>query len=182
MAERANNYGIAVASVRNSSHFGACGFYASQLAEAGLIGIAATNAYPKVAPHGGRAAALGTNPVGFAAPNGDGAPLVGDLSTGAIAGSRVREATAAGELLDPGTALDRDGRPTRDPTALSEGGVMLPMGGPKGYALGILIEILTSGLSAGEPPDRVGSMFTDGPAMTSHVVIAIAGPRILLTA
>jgi LDH2 family malate/lactate/ureidoglycolate dehydrogenase len=174
-AERATDNGIAIATVRNSSHFGACGFYASRLAEQGMVGIVATNAYPKVAPYGGRTAALGTNPIGFAAPV-DGAPaIIGDLSTGALAGSRVRDAEAAGQPLPEGTALDRDGRATCDATALADGGVMLPFGGPKGYALGILVEILTSGLADGAPPDQLGSMFAQGPADTSHVVIAIAG-------
>jgi LDH2 family malate/lactate/ureidoglycolate dehydrogenase len=174
-AERADEYGIAIVTVRNSSHFGACGYYATQLAERGMVGIVATNAYPKVAPHGGRTAALGTNPIGFAAPVDGAGPIVGDLSTGALAGSRVRDAQAAGQSLDEGAALDAEGGPTRDPAALAAGGVMLPFGGAKGYALGILVEVLTSGLSGGAGPGELGSMFSRGRAGTSHVVIAIAG-------
>lgn len=170
----AKTNGVAVASVRNSSHFGACGFYAAKLAGEGLIGIAATNAYPKVAPHGGREAVLGTNPIGFAAPALDGNPIIADLSTGSTAGSRIRAAKAAGEPLDHGAALDRAGQPTRDPGALQDGGVMLPFGGAKGGALGLMIEVLTSGLSGGAPPDDLGSMFAEGQTRTSHVIIAIA--------
>jgi LDH2 family malate/lactate/ureidoglycolate dehydrogenase len=173
-AERALAEGVAIVTVRNSSHFGACGYYASRLAEQGMVGIVATNAYPKVAPHGARSAALGTNPIGFAAPVDGAGPIVGDLSTGALAGSRVRDAVSAGRPLEEGTALDRRGDPTRDPAALADGGVMLPCGGPKGYALGILVEIHTSGLSGGAPPDALGSMFAPGRAATSHVMIAIA--------
>lgn len=175
VAEAATNLGIAVVAVRESAHFGACGFYAAALADRGLIGIAATNAYPKVAPHGGRHAVLGTNPVALAAPVLDGDPVIADLSTGSTAGSRIRAAQAAGQPLDPGAALDREGRPTRDPAALQNGGVMLPFGGPKGGALGLLIEVLTSGLAAGAPPDQLGSMFTSGSTRSSHVIIAIAG-------
>jgi LDH2 family malate/lactate/ureidoglycolate dehydrogenase len=174
-AERAARYGIAIATIRRSAHFGACGYYAARLAEQGMVGIVGTNAYPKVAPHGGRRAALGTNPIGFAAPVDGTGPIVGDLSTGALAGSRVRDAEATGRPLDAGSALDREGRPTRDPAALGDGGVMLPFGGAKGYALGILVEVLTSGLSGGAPPDALGSMFAPGVPDTSHVVIAIAG-------
>lgn len=176
VAERATEYGIAVATIRDSSHFGACGYYAARLAADGFIGIAATNAYPKVAPHGGRTAVLGTNPIGFAAAGEGDAPIIGDLSTGALAGSRVREAEAAGRPLETGTALDRGGRPTQDPAALTDGGVMLPIGGPKGFALGILVELLTSVLAAGAAPGRLGSMFAPGHPATSHVVIAIVGP------
>lgn len=174
-AERAIYNGIAIATVRNSSHFGACGFYANRLAEQGLVGIVATNAYPKVAPHGGRTASLGTNPIGFAAPIDQAPPVIGDLSTGAVAGSMVREARATGRPLDEQTALDGEGRPTPDASALANGGVLLPFGGAKGFALGILVEVLTSGLAAGTPPSRLGSMFAPGRPGTSHVVIAIGG-------
>lgn len=166
--------GIAVATIRDSGHFGACGYYAAKLAQRGLIGIAATNAYPKVAPHGGAEAVLGTNPIAFAAPVLNGDPIIADLSTGSTAGSRIRAAQASGEPLDHGAALDRSGQPTRDPHALQDGGVMLPFGGPKGGALGLMIEVLTSGLAGGAPPDALGSMFAAGHTRTSHVVIAIA--------
>lgn len=176
VASQAPRYGVAMAMVRNSSHFGACGHHAAILAERGLVGIVATNAYPKVAPHGARRAILGTNPIAFAAPAGDGPPILGDLSTGAIAGSRVREAREAGRQLDPDTALDARGEPTRDVAAFEMGGAMLPFGGAKGSALGILVEILTSVLSGGVEPDQLGSMFAAGPAGTSHLVLALAGP------
>jgi len=177
VAERAGQLGLAAATIRNSSHFGPCGFYASALAQRGYLGIAATNAYPKVAPHGGRSPVLGTNPVAFGLPATDRADIVGDLSTGAVAGSRVRHAIESGQLLDHGVALDEHGQPTRQPRELSDGGVMLPMAGPKGMALGILVEALTSVLSQGVGPHDLGSMFDhESPAGTSHFVMAMVMP------
>ena len=174
VADAAAASGVAAATVRESSHFGPCGYYAARLAERGLIGIVATNAYPKVAVHGGRGPVLGTNPIAFAAPSQTGRPIVGDLSTGAIAGSRVREAVNAGHDLEPGVALDRDGNPTLDPNDLEQGGVMLPFGGAKGAAVGLLVEILTSVLADGAPPAALGSMFQPGPPRTSHFVLALS--------
>lgn len=176
VSDRAPVHGLALATVRNSSHFGPCGYYADQLASRGLIGLVATNAFPKVAPHGGRAAALGTNPLAFAAPAETDPSIIGDLSTGALAGSRVREAKAKQRPLERGSALDRFGKPTVDADELENDGVMLPFGGPKGFALGILVEILTSGLAGGLPPDELGSMFTPGRVGTSHFILAIAAP------
>lgn len=174
VAERVEQFGVGVVSVRNSSHFGACGYYAMRLAESGHLGIAATNAYPKVAPHGGRSAVLGTNPMAFAVPRLDAPPIVADLSTGAIAGSRIRHAQETGAQLPPDTVVDRDGQPTNDPDALSNGGVMLPVGGPKGTALGLMVEVLTSVVAGGASPAELGSMFAPSDdARTSHVVIAI---------
>jgi ureidoglycolate dehydrogenase (NAD+) len=175
LRERAPVNGVAAIAVHSSSHFGPCGYYAAELAASGLIGIATTNAYPKVAVPGSRAPVLGTNPLGFGAPVAGHPPVIGDLSTGSIAGSRVREALAAGRQLEPGVALDRAGRPTTDPGALDDGGVMLPFGGAKGSALGLLVEILTSVLAGGAPPEQLGSMFAPGPARTSHFFLAIAG-------
>ena len=62
--EKAETTGIGVAAVRNSSHFGACGFYALMAVEAGLIGMVATSASGiQVSPTNGAQARLGTDPI-----------------------------------------------------------------------------------------------------------------------
>lgn len=176
--ERSAQHGIAAVALRNSSHFGPCGYYASLLAGQGRLAIVATNAYPKVAPHGGVTPVLGTNPIGFATPRTDSEPVIGDLSTGAVAGSRIRQALEAGVLFEEEVAVDEFGRASRDPAVLSNGGAMLPVGGPKGTALGLMVEALTSMLSGGATPDRLGSMFNDDAAVaTSHFVMGIALPE-----
>jgi LDH2 family malate/lactate/ureidoglycolate dehydrogenase len=160
--------------VVNSTHFGAAGYYAERLAASGHLGLVMSNAYPKVAAHGGTRPVLGTNPLAFSVPTTDDDGVLGDLSSGAIAGSRVREAIERGELLAEGTALDADGRPTRDPSAMEAGGVMLPAAGPKGYALGLLVELFTSVLGAGAVAGAVGSVFDTTAAVgVSHTVLAI---------
>jgi LDH2 family malate/lactate/ureidoglycolate dehydrogenase len=173
-AVKADDVGIGLVVVINSTHFGAAGHYASSLADRGKLGLVFTNAYPKVAAHGGTRATLGTNPMAFSVPVDGAAYVVGDLSTGALAGSRVREAIERGEPLPDGMALDARGRATNDPRALDEGGVMLPAAGAKGYALGLMVELFGAVLGAGALVGDIGSMFdAAAPVRVSHTIIAI---------
>ena len=87
--------GIGVAAVRNSAHFGACGFYAKMAADAGLIGLVTTSASGiQVAPTGGAQARLGTDPIAFAAPGRDGEPFLLDMATTTVAAGRIRNLRA----------------------------------------------------------------------------------------
>jgi LDH2 family malate/lactate/ureidoglycolate dehydrogenase len=151
----AKKYGLGAVAVRNSSHFGAAGYYADRAAEQGLIGLAFTNAMPAIAPTGGIEGLLGTNPIGAAFPIPGAEPIIADMATAVVARSRIRHALAAGQKSIPeGWALDPSGRPTTDP-AIAVKGSLLPIGGPKGYALSLMVEILCSALSDGEPGFQV---------------------------
>ena len=151
----AKTHGLGAVAIRNSSHFGAAGYYAERAAEHGLIGLAFTNAMPAIAPTGGTEGLLGTNPIGAAFPIPDADPIVADMATAMVARSRIRHALAAGEKAIPaGWALDPQGQPTTDP-AVAVKGSLLPIGGPKGYALALMVEILCSALSDGEPGFQV---------------------------
>lgn len=173
--EKARAVGVGVVAVVDSTHFGAAGHYAARVAEAGLIGVACTNAYPKVAAHGGAKAALGTNPIAFSVPVAGDDCVIGDLSTGALAGSRVRDAIDNDRPLPEGMALDAAGRPTTDPRDLEQGGVMLPAAGPKGFALGLMVELLTAVLAGGAVAAETGSMFEPTSRVrVSHTVVALA--------
>jgi len=151
----AKTHGLGAVAVRNSSHFGAAGYYADRAAEDGLIGLAFTNAQPAIAPTGGLEGLLGTNPIGVAFPVPNADPIVADMATAMVARSRIRHVLAAGQKTIPeGWALDPEGRPTTDP-ALAVKGSILPIGGPKGYALALMVEIFCSVLSDGEPGFQV---------------------------
>ena len=151
----ARQMGLGAVAVRNSSHFGAAGYYADRAAEHGLIGLAFTNAMPAIAPTGGTEGLLGTNPIGAAFPIPNADPVIADMATAVVARSRIRHALAAGQKAIPeGWALDPSGEPTTDP-AVAVKGSLLPIGGPKGYALSLMVEILCSALSDGEPGFQV---------------------------
>ncbi len=149
--EIAGEHGVGAVAVRNSSHFGAAGYYGDLAARQGMIGIAMSNAAPASAPTGGVTALLVTNPIGVGVPLGATEPMVLDMATSTVARSRIRQSLAAGEKEIPaGWALDADGNPTTDAAAAIAGSVM-PIGGAKGFGLAALVEFLSSALSDGEP-------------------------------
>jgi LDH2 family malate/lactate/ureidoglycolate dehydrogenase len=160
-AESAN---VAAATVFRQSHIGRLAVYPLMAAEAGMIGLltADSGRSPKaVAPFGGRAARLGTNPICIAVPSDLAAPLYLDMATSAVALSKVTLAAAAGRAIPEGWIIDKDGRPTTDPKDFRKGGVLLPLGGSEGYkgsGLGAIVEILCgllTGLGFGiEPTGR----------------------------
>jgi LDH2 family malate/lactate/ureidoglycolate dehydrogenase len=151
----AETYGLGAVAVRNSSHFGGAGYFSERAAKRGMIGFAFTNASPAIAPTGAREAVLGTNPIGVAFPLPEADPIIADMATSVVARSRIRAMLALGQKAIPdGWAIDPDGRPTTDPAVAVKGSV-LPIGGPKGYALALMVELLCSALSDGEPGMQV---------------------------
>jgi len=153
--DMAAQHGLGATAIRRSSHFGVAGYYADRAAERGMIGLAFSNAMPAIAPTGGTEGLLGTNPIGVAFPVPGDNSVIADMATAMVARSRIRHALAAGEKTIPeGWALDQDGKPTTDP-AVAVKGSLLPIGGPKGYALSLMVELLCSALSDGEPGFQV---------------------------
>jgi LDH2 family malate/lactate/ureidoglycolate dehydrogenase len=152
--------GVGVAGIRNSNFFGAGAYYVQLAAARGMIGLAVSNSFPKVAAHGGLTPVLGTNPISLAAPRAAGRSILIDMSTAALAGSSVREAIAKGEMLEPGMAIDASGTPIRDP-ALVGSGTLLPAAGPKGFGLAILVELLSGVLVGAGVASEVASMYAD---------------------
>ncbi len=152
---KAQGVGMAAVCVRNSSHFGACGFYAKMAADAGLIGMVATSAsIVQVAPTGGAEARLGTDPWAFAAPGRDNEPFVLDMATTTVAAGRIRNKANENLPAPPGWLLTRDGLPSTDPLeAAQKGGFLTSLGGSaegssyKGYGLAVMVNILSSCLS-----------------------------------
>ncbi|GAC1442907.1 MAG: Ldh family oxidoreductase [Vulcanimicrobiaceae bacterium] len=178
--EKARAIGCAVATVRNSNHFGIAGAYAMQALEHDCIGIASTNAGRLAVPTGGRELMLGTNPFAYAIPARDGDSFVLDMATTTVALGKLEIAKRLGKNLLPGWAVDAAGRPTTDPdTGL--GGAVLPLGGfgtehggHKGFGLGLLADILCAVLGGGvivpDMPPRA-QMLNGG--ITSHFFAAI---------
>lgn len=150
----AKAFGMGAVAVRKSSHNGTAGYFSERAAEHGLIGMAFTNAMPAIAPTGSTEALLGTNPIGAAFPLPGADPIVIDLATSVVARSRIRAMLTQGKQLPEGWALDPDGKPTTDP-AIAVKGSVLPIGGPKGYALSLMVELLCSALADGEPGFQV---------------------------
>ncbi len=152
---KAKAVGIAVASVRNSSHFAAVGYYTELAARAGLIGMGATSAAGiRIAPTFGAEAKLGTDPWSFAAPSTDENPFLLDMATTTVAYGKIRNKMNENVPMPLGWGSDKDGNPTTDPFDVTKrGGFMSPLGGTpegssyKGYGLSAMVNILSSALS-----------------------------------
>jgi (2R)-3-sulfolactate dehydrogenase (NADP+) len=138
--------GIALLTIRRSYSAGVLGWMVDLLARRGLVALAFANSSPLVAPWGGRIARFGTNPFAYAVPRLDADPLVFDMATSASAYVNILDAAAAGRPIPLGWALDAQGQPTTDPDRALEGTVA-PLGGAKGFGLGLLVEIMAAGLS-----------------------------------
>ncbi len=140
-------------SVRNTNHFGIAGWYVLEALERDLIGWAMTNSTKLVAPLWGAERMLGTNPIAIAFPGLEEPPIVIDLATCAAAYGKIEIAVRGGERIPEGWAIDREGRVTTDPQRMIDGGAILPLGsdrehgGHKGYALAMMVDVLSAVLS-----------------------------------
>ncbi len=137
---------IAAVAVRNLGHTGRLGAYAETAAEAGcvviIIGGGGRENWRQVAPYGGRRAVLPTNPYCLAAPGGDRGPVVADFATSMLAGGWLYAARSAGARLPEGALIDSEGQPSNDPADYFRGGAILPRGGPMGYGLAVMAEMI----------------------------------------
>ena len=154
----AEKNGIAAAAIRNSQHFGALSYYCNRAAERGCVLLAMTNCEPAMSPAGGADAFFGTNPIAASFPTGKGFAIKIDLSTSAIARGNIIAAAKKNEPIPLGWALDADGQPTTDPERALVGTV-LTMAGHKGYALALMVEMLSGVLSGAAIGSDIGSMY-----------------------
>ena len=140
--------GVAAMTIHNSYNCGVLGHHAERFAEDGLVGLCFTNAPASIAPPGGRKPVIGTNPFALGVPDGKGgAAIVIDQSASAIAKSEIMLRARHNEPLEPGWALDADGRETTD-ASLALKGSMMPTGGYKGFGVGLLCEVLAACLAS----------------------------------
>lgn len=175
--ERAARTGIALVAVHDNNHLGILAPYVERAVRVGAIGIALTTSEALVHPWGGTRALIGTNPLAIGIP-GEPTPFVFDMATGVISMGKVLDHAHRGLPLEPGWALDADGQPTTDPMAARDGAIA-PFGGPKGYGLGLAIELLVAGLTGSELGDRVqGTLDATKPANKGDVFIAIDPSRL----
>jgi LDH2 family malate/lactate/ureidoglycolate dehydrogenase len=172
--ELASSQGIGAVAVRNSNFFGMGAYFVQLAAEAGVLGLAMSNSFPKVAAHGGLKPVLGTNPFAFGAPRRDGRSLLVDMATSALAGSTVREHIERDVPLPEGLAIDDACAPITDPRKVEQG-ALLPAAGAKGFALSLMVEILAGVLTGAGVADGVRSMYKDysRPGNNGHFFIAL---------
>lgn len=147
--ESAKENGIASLAICHAHTCTSLGYFTEQIARAGLIGLGLTNASPIVAPPGGKTRVIGTNPIAFSVPDGQGGiAMQFDQSTTTVALGKITMAKAAGKSIPIGWALDADGQPTTDPNAALAGS-LVSTGGYKGWGFGLMAELLAAGMTGG---------------------------------
>ena len=144
---KAKEFGTSTVVVRNSRHCGALAYFTQMAADAGCIGFASTTAGRLMAPWGGVEKIIALNPLSWAAPTDKPWSIDLDMATSIIAGSKLGMAMEKGERIPLGWAIDENGQPTDDPAAAQKG-TLLPVGGPKGYGMSVVLDVL-AGVLAG---------------------------------
>lgn len=180
--DRAKMNGSCILALRNSHHIGRIGHWSEQCAAAGLVSVHMVNVVsePVVAPYGGRAARLVTNPFSAGIPRQGKPPVIVDFATSKLAMGKVRVAYNKGVPVAPDTLLDHDGEPTTNPAHMFEEplGAILPFGGHKGWALGLACELIAGALTGGGTMDSRRKR----PAIINNMVSMVISPEAMGTA
>ena len=186
--EKARQYGLGMVTVRNSSHYGIAGYYASMAIEAGMIGITGTNARPSIAPTNGVENMLGTNPLVFGFPTDEEFPFLLDCATSVTQRGKIETYSRAGRELPPGWVIDKNGQTrtdanqvlvdlTKGMAALAPlGGLGALTGGYKGYGYATVVEVLSAALQDGAYLKALSGFDANGkmiPYPLGHFFIAI---------
>ena len=178
LIEAAGENGIAALALVRTFHLAALWPEVEALAEAGMVALAVTSSRALVAPVGGTRPMFGTNPMAFGWPRPDGPPMVFDQAVSVMARGEVQLAARDGHDLPPGVALDAAGNPTTDARDAVDG-VLLPFGGHKGSAIGLMIELLAAGLLGENFAFETSAQFADdgGPGRGGELIIAMDPAR-----
>ncbi len=186
--EKAQEYGIGMTAVRNSTHYGIAGYYATMATKRGMIGITGTNARPSIAPTFGVENMLGTNPLTFGLPTDEDFPFVLDCATSVTQRGKIEVYGRAGKDLPHGWVIDENGRDRTDTAAVLEdltrgkaalaplGGLGEETGGYKGYGYAAVVEILSAALQDGSWMKMLNGTGDDGrpvPYPLGHFFIAV---------
>ena len=169
----ARRFGSGIVVVRNSNHYGAAGLHCELAAARGMIGLSSSNGEACLPPWGGRRPFFSNNPFALAAPTRT-FPVVVDFATSVATRGTLMLARQTGTPIPEGWGLDAEGRPTTDPAAAAAGS-LLPIAGPKGYALAMALEILCGLMGGGAYGPGVKSLFANWsePTGTTHFFQAI---------
>lgn len=178
--EKAQRCGVGCCLVRNTNNIGFLAFYTMMAAEKGMVGIIMTNGAAAISPWGGAEAFFGTNPLSIAVPgDSDKAAIVLDMSSSLVARGKVRRAQKLKENIPLGWAFDETGTPTTDPAAALKG-TLAPMGGPKGYGLALMVDILAGMLSGSKYGTEVKTFhLPEGPTGVGVCCLAVDVERFM---
>ncbi|EHA47995.1 hypothetical protein MCOR27_003664 [Pyricularia oryzae] len=166
-------YGIGMVSVKHSNHFGMSAWIVQQAVDAGMMSLVFTNSSPAMPVWGGREQLLGVSPIACGAPS-EPTPFILDMAPSVAARGKIHKAKRRGEKIPTDWALDAQGNRTDDPAAALDGGVMLPMGGPKGSGLALMMDVFSGVLSGSAYAGHVAGPYDPSRAGdVGHFIMAI---------
>ena len=186
--EKAKKFGMGMVAVRNSSHYGIAGYYATMATQANMIGITGTNARPSIAPTFGVENMLGTNPLTFGLPTDEEFPFVLDCATSITQRGKIEVYAKKGAPTPAGMVIGEDGSAMTDSEQILQdllkgkaafaplGGIGEELAGYKGYGYATVVEILSAALQTGNYLKLLSGIGSQGekiPYHLGHFFIAI---------
>ncbi|MBU1068857.1 Ldh family oxidoreductase [Myxococcota bacterium] len=178
--DKAREHGLGMVTVRNSTHYGICGYYLLMAAQAGMVGVTGTNARPSIAPTFGVENLLGTNPLTFGLPTDEAFPFVIDAATSVTQRGKIEVYDRAGKDIPEGWVIDQTGNYRTDTSQILKDLVkgtcaLVPLGGQgevtgghKGYGLATFVEIASAALCDGSYMKGLLG-FSDGKPVPYHL-------------
>jgi LDH2 family malate/lactate/ureidoglycolate dehydrogenase len=170
---RAKAHGIAAVAVRNSNHFGTCMYYTMTGARAGCAMLLTSNGGPAMPAWGGMKKIIGTNPWSVSTPAGRHPPFAMDMANTGVARGKIYLARQRRRPIPLGWALNAAGVPTTDPQEAIDG-IILPMAEHKGYAIAMMVDVMSGVLTGSGFLTQVHSPYkTAEKSNCGHFFVAI---------
>lgn len=178
---KAKNYGLGMAAIRNSTHYGIAGYWATMASDEGMIGVTGTNARPSIAPTFGVENMLGTNPLTFAIPTDEAFPFVIDCATSITQRGKIEYYARSGKSTPAGMVIGRNGEALTDSEQILKdlktgqaalaplGGIGEKLAGYKGYGYATVVEILSAALQDGSFLKQLTGFDEDGNKRPYHL-------------
>lgn len=150
--EKARTHNVAAVGMIRLNHLGRLGEWTEMAAKEGMFAYMSGGCQTlgPVAPYGGAARTLGTNPIAISMPGGGDDAIVADMATCVVAEGKLRVARAKGLKVAPGTIMDKNGDPTNDPEDFYAGGAIHTFAGHKGHSLSVVAELAARFIAPGE--------------------------------
>lgn len=181
LIEKAKKCGMAGGAIKNSTHYGIAGYWATMASKEGLIGVTGTNARPSIAPTFGVENMMGTNPLTFALPTDEEFPFCLDCATSIVQRGRIEYYAREGRPTPAGTVISENGEAMTDSTEILKalvdgtaalaplGGIGEDLAGYKGYGYAAVVEILSAALAGGEFMKALTGVSADGKPQMYHL-------------
>ncbi|MBR6093546.1 MAG: Ldh family oxidoreductase [Lachnospiraceae bacterium] len=181
LIEKAKKCGMAGGAIKNSTHYGIAGYWATMASKEGLIGVTGTNARPSIAPTFGVENMMGTNPLTFALPTDEEFPFCLDCATSIVQRGRIEYYAREGRPTPAGTVISENGEAMTDSAEILKalvdgtaalaplGGIGEDLAGYKGYGYAAVVEILSAALAGGEFMKALTGVSADGKPQMYHL-------------